>query len=145
MGLLTNCCYGTRNAGTIWEAVFYGDSLVSLGFLQGKASPCVFWHPTWLVSVVVHGDDFTALGTDDSLDLYEAGLLKCFDLKLRGRLGEGIDDLKEIRLLNRIIPLGAEGLTYEADPRHAKLLGRALGAGFLQNQDDAWPEASRGP
>ena len=49
------------------------------------------------------------------------------DLKLRGRLGEEQGDLKEIRLLNRIIRLDADGIRYEADPRHAELLGRALG------------------
>ena len=77
--------------------------------------------------MVVHGDDFTALGDDAGLIRYEAGLLKSFDLKLRGRLGHGPDDLREIRLLNRVIRLDDSGLRYEADPRHAELLGRALG------------------
>ena len=61
------------------------------------------------------------------LDLYEAGLLAALDLKLRGRMGHGENDIKEIRLLNRIIRLEKDGLLYEADPRHAELLGRALG------------------
>ena len=44
LGFLIRCCYGTRDAGSIWEA-FYVDSLCSMGFKQGKSSPCVFWHP----------------------------------------------------------------------------------------------------
>ena len=76
---------------------------------------------------MVHGDDFTALGVDASLDLHEQGLRKIFELKLRGRVGEGVDDLHEIRVLNRILRCDSEGLRYEADPRHAELLARALG------------------
>ena len=70
VGKLERSCYGTRDAGSIWEA-FYVDALTSAGFIQGRSSPCCFWHPLWEVSVIVHGDDFTALGTDASLDLYE--------------------------------------------------------------------------
>ena len=96
LGNFVRCCYGSKDAGTIWEA-FYVDALTSTGFLQGKSSPCAFWHPTLEISVVVHGDDFTALGTDSALDTYESELLKKFDLKLRGRLGEEEQDLKEDR------------------------------------------------
>ena len=57
----------------------------------------------------------------------EAALNKPFDVKIRGRLGEGPTGMKEIRLLNRIIKITSEGLTYEADPRHVELLARSLG------------------
>ena len=67
VGKLDRCMYGTRDAGAIWETC-YVDCLVGLGFVQGVGSPCCFWHPTWEISVVVHGDDFSALGTDDMLD-----------------------------------------------------------------------------
>ena len=83
---LVKCMYGTRDAGAIWEHC-YVDCLIDLGFRQGVASPCCFKHDEWGVSVVVHGDDFTALGTDEALDEYEAGLQKAFDCKIRGRLG----------------------------------------------------------
>jgi len=77
--------------------------------------------------VVVHGDDFTALGTDEALDKYEAGLRKSFECKVRGRLGAEAKDDKEIRLLNRIIRITDKGLLYEADPRHAELLAKSMG------------------
>ena len=125
LGRLVRCCYGTRDAGSIWET-FYTDSLISMGFLQGRSSPCVFYHPTWDVQVVVHGDDFTALGTSTSLDEHERGLQECFDVKLRGRLGEDDGDLREIRVLNRILRVTPSGLTWEADPRHCELLMRSL-------------------
>ena len=76
---------------------------------------------------MVHGDDFTALGTDESLNLYEAGLKRSFDCKIRGRLGTDESDMKEIRILNRIVRIVEKGLVYEADPRHVELLAKSLG------------------
>ena len=46
---------------------------VPLRQLAGAASPCCFYHKTKDISVVLHGDDFTALGTDADLDVYEEG------------------------------------------------------------------------
>ena len=125
VGKLVRCMYGTRDAGSIWEGC-YTKCLVDLGFEQGVASPCCFKHPTWNVSVVVHGDDFTALGTPEGLDLYEAGMCKAFECKLKGRLGRRDSDLKEMRVLNRIVRIDEHGLRYEADPRHVELLARSL-------------------
>ena len=97
-----------------------------MGFAQGLGSPYCFYHSEWKISIVVHGDDFTALGTDVALDKYEAGLKKSFECKIRGRLGMDAKDTKEIRLLNRIIRITDQGLLYEADPRHAELLAKSM-------------------
>ena len=125
VGKLVRCMYGTRDAGAIWETC-YTDCLVNMGFVQGVASPCCFEHKEWKVSVVVHGDDFTALGTTEGLSKYEAGMKKTFECKMKGRLGRGRDDLKEMRVLNRIVRITDDGLLYEADPRHAELLAKSL-------------------
>ena len=140
LGKLVRCMYGTRDAGAIWEQC-YVDCLEGLGFKQGLGSPCCFYHQEWQVSVVVHGDDFTALGTDDSLDKYEAGLKKSFECKIRGRLGSEAKDTKEIRLLNRIIRITEKGLLYEADPRHAELLAKSMG--LEQSRSVATPGTKR--
>ena len=50
-----------------------------------------------------------------------------FDCKLKGRLGEEDGDLKEARVLNRILRIKPEGWEYEADQRHAELVVRGLG------------------
>ena len=121
VGKLVRCMYGTRDAGAIWENC-YTTCLTNLGFEQGAASPCCFRHPEWGVSVVVHGDDFTALGTPEALSKYEAGMMKSFECKLKGRLGTGKDDLKQMRVLNRIVRITDDALLYEADPRHAEML-----------------------
>ena len=82
--------YGTRDAGSIWEDT-YAAQLETMGFIRGRASPCCFYNPDSKVSIVVHGDDFTALGTRDALDHYESQLMAAFDLKIRGRLFEEPD------------------------------------------------------
>ena len=125
VGKLVRCMYGTRDAGAIWENC-YSSCLVKLGFVQGASSPCCFIHHEWNVRVVVHGDDFTAIGSPEALDKYEAGMQRSFDCKLKGRLGLGPEDCKEMRVLNRIVRINENGLLYEADPRHAEMIIRAF-------------------
>ena len=76
---------------------------------------------------VVHGDDFTTLGLDDDRDFFEKSLQENFETKIRGRLGENCPGPQEIRILNRIVSITEQGLTYEADPRHCDLLLNSLG------------------
>ena len=97
-----------------------------MSFQSGVASPCCFVHKARGLSIVVHGDDFTALGTDPELDWYEKELAKHFELKIRGRLGEGCPGENELRILNRIVRITPTGLTYEADPRHVDLLAESM-------------------
>ena len=61
--------YGARDAAQNWEFA-YSDWLVSIGFEIGRSVSCMFWHPTKNIRVVVHGDDFTVLGTPDQLDWF---------------------------------------------------------------------------
>ena len=126
LGKLHWCLYGTRDAGHIWEIV-YGEALVNMGFTQGVASPCCFHHAKWNVSLVVHGDDFTALGTEDGVTSFEKGMADAFEVKLRGRLGPDAKDSKEIRRLNRVLRMTPTGIAWEADPRHVELLVKSLG------------------
>ena len=76
--------------------------------------------------MVVHGDDFTSLGTDPELNWLETMLAKHFEIKIRGRLGEGCPGDNELRILNRVVRITPEGLTYEADPRHVDILKHSI-------------------
>ena len=100
---------------------------MAMGFIRGAASACCFYHPTRDIAIFVHGDDFTAIGEDSDLNWYECELAKYFELKIRGRLGAGDQDIKEIRIINRILRIDDQGLKYEADPRHAEILIQSLG------------------
>ena len=45
---------------------------------------------------------------------------------MKGRLGTGPNDLKEMRVLNRIVRITEEGVLYEGDPRHAEMIIKAF-------------------
>ncbi len=63
--------YGMRPAAKAWGED-YSANLVSTGFVRGVAAPTVFHRPESDVRIVVHGDDFTALGPAAGLDELEA-------------------------------------------------------------------------
>ncbi len=118
---LVRCLYGTRDAPKRWEA-FLAQQLVELGFARGRASPCCYYHAVLGVRCIVHGDDFVLTGSAGALDEVKAGMHKRFLLKELGRLGSHASELKELRVLNRVIRWTREGLKYEADPRHAEII-----------------------
>ena len=120
-GRLNYSLYGTRDAASNWEEC-YSQALISLGFKQGLSSPCVFYHPKRCISTVVHGDDFTSLAVESELLWLRDSLKTIFLIKDRGALGPESHDLKEIRLLNRIIAWESDGIRYEADQRHSEIL-----------------------
>ena len=98
------------------------------GFVTGAANPCLFFHPEKNIEVVVvHGDDVTALGTDEAIDWHTEQLKASFEIKVRGRLGLECDQT-EINNLNRVIRVKSElGLLYEADPPHVEILSESTG------------------
>ena len=49
-----------------------------------------------------------------------------FECKFKGRLGHDDGDLKESRVLNRVVRIVPEGLLYEPDPRHVELLAEGV-------------------
>lgn len=120
-GRLRRCLYGTRDAPARWEA-FMANELEQMGFVRGRSSPCCFTHPARAVKCVVHGDDFTFAGLDPELKWVEEEMNKRFLIKVLGKLGPDEGDVKELRILNRVLRWSPEGIHYEADPRHAEIL-----------------------
>ena len=51
--------YGTREAPGNRQGT-YTKHLIDIGFVKGRASTCVFWHPQRDIEVLVHGDDYVA-------------------------------------------------------------------------------------
>jgi hypothetical protein len=122
---LVRCLYGTRDAPKRWEA-FLAEQLVALGFAKGRASPCCYHHAGLGVRCIVHGDDFVLSGSAGALDEVKLGMHKRFLLKELGRLGGDDGELRELRILNRVIRWTPSGLKYEADPRHAEIVVRGV-------------------
>ena len=121
-GELLRHMYGTRAAADGWQEEYSVTLVSALGFVQGLACPCVFRHPEREVVVSVHGDDFTAAGSKNELDWFEASMNEHYELTAQPRIGPGEQDAKEGIVLNRIIRWTPEGIQYEADPRQAEKL-----------------------
>ena len=103
-GKLVKAMYGTRDAAQNWEAD-YTELMMNIGFQQGRASPCVFWHPEKGIRAVIHGDDFTMLGHQGSLDWFRNKIQERYEVKFRGRIGPDEKDDRSIRILNRVLEM----------------------------------------
>ena len=130
VGILEKSMYGTQDAPSIWQGHYTGV-MEKAGFKRGASNASVFYHPAWDVRVMVHGDDFLALGDKDHLEKVEATLRGAYELKCLGVIGDEEGDKKEVHFLNRLIRCGErEGksaIFIEADRRHAELLVQNLG------------------
>ena len=124
-GKLNVSMYGTRDAALNW-AIEYGETLKQGGFQQGRINPCLFYHPGREVTIMVHGDDFVAVGEASQLQDTEKLLSDRYKIKTE-MLGSGKSDVKEVKVLNKIIRLTEDGIELEADPRHAELVAKELG------------------
>ena len=122
-GKLVMSMYGIRDAAINWFDE-YTKILVKDGYKQGRANPCLFWHPSKKAAVMVHGDDFVAVGSDESLKSTRRTLEEKYKIKVQVL---GPDEEQEIRVLNKIIRWTPEGIEFEADPRHAEIVIKELG------------------
>ena len=127
-GRLLKSMYGTQDAAQNWENE-YGDFMVSNGFEKGLGSPCLFFHPVRNLRVSVHGDDFTSLGSHANLLWLKDRFLERYEIKDSGIMGPGEDDIKEVRVLNRLISWREDCIEYEADPRHVQIIAETMGIG----------------
>ena len=125
-GRLLKSMYGTRDAAQNWEE-HYSMVHKDIGFEQGRASSCVFRHKQRDIIVVIHGDDFTALGHEKDLDWYREQIQNKMSTKVKGRLGPADKDLKTMRVLNRVVEWQEHNIRYEADQRHAEIICKELG------------------
>ena len=113
--------YGMRKAANRWED-HYTKKLQEAGFVQGVASPVVFYNPVTGVRCVVHGDDFTFSGKHEELEAVKQWIKGWCDVKFRGIMGSGTGDVKEREVLGRTIRRTKEGLEVEADEKHRRIL-----------------------
>ena len=115
----------------------YNRTLLQMGFVAGKASTCVFYHPDLDVRLVVHGDDFVLSGQEKHLHYFADQLKQKYLVKIRGVLGPDQNDQKAITLLNRVVEWTEDGLQIEADPRHVELVLRDLGLQYAKGSSVA--------
>ena len=100
----------------------------SLGYIQAKYNASLYWHPEKGIQVLVHGDDFVAVSDRAAVGEFQTQIAKRFTVKTKV-IGpeERLGDLREARVLNRLIRCGQQGWEYEPDQRHAELIVKSLG------------------
>ena len=124
VGELNYSMYGTRDAAQNWGEEC-ANTMKSIGFEQGTASPCTFSHADRGLRCYIHGDDFVTIGKDLDLKWMQKELEKVYEIKTQV-LGPGKEDSQQVRVLNRILTWGSGGISYEADPRHAEIAVKEL-------------------
>ena len=129
-GWLQKSLYGTRDAAQNWEQE-YTEFMTSIGFKAGIATPCTFYNELRDIRAVVHGDDFTLVGSRKELDWFKSRIEGRFEIKYKGRMGPKKDDIKSVRILNRVISWKDYGVEYEGDQRHAEIIVKQMG--LLEN------------
>ena len=125
VGKLEKSLYGTRDAALNW-AEAYTEVLLGMGFEKGTSSPCSFVHYDWDLRTVVHGDDFLTEGSAKNLKKMDNALRKDFLVKTEV-IGPDADQVRQGRVLNRVITWEDEGITWEPDPRHVEIVVQQMG------------------
>ena len=107
--------------------------MVGDGFKRGVGAPVVFHNPRTGVRLVVHGDDFTFSGTRRELEVIRERMKEWYEVKDRGIMGSGGDEIKEVEILGRRIRWTREGIEYEGDGSHRRALMEEMGLGQDSN------------
>ncbi len=118
--------YGCRPAAQAWEE-HHSAVLEAVGFKRLVSCSVAFCHQQRDLAGVVHGDDLVLAGLGEDLDFVDRVLKEHYELKVRGRLGSGEKDRREIDILGREIRWHEWGLAWEGDDRHRKLVMEHLG------------------
>ena len=115
VGKLLASLYGTRDASANWQEEV-ARCMKEWGFSTGKYNPCMFHHPSRHILCLVHGDDFVSVGSSKDLKWLREQLKSRFEIKTT-MVGRKVEEgeVKETRILNRIIQVTDEGWEYEAD------------------------------
>ena len=69
----------------------------------------------------MHGDDFVTKGAREDVRWLKKKLEERFEIKTK-IIGTGTDEVREARILNRIVRVTPHGWEYEPDQRHADLI-----------------------
>lgn len=124
-GRLRLSVYGTRDAAQNWHQE-YARTLIEAGYVRGTSNPCLVSSEKDKVALLVHGDDFAAVGPEAPLEKLRAVLSNNYKVKTE-MLGGGREDAKEVRVLNRVVQWRQDGIALEADPRHIELIVKEFG------------------
>ena len=123
-GMLNVSLYGARDAAQNWEEEL-GGYLMSLGFVKGKGSACMYRHPARQIRAAVHGDDLAASCERKQAEWLKKVMADRYEVRTQ-TMGADKDLSKELKMLNRSFRWSKQGIWIEADPRHVKEILKAL-------------------
>ena len=128
VGRLLRSMHGCLDAGVNWEFAIC-QVMIALCFVQGRASPCIYRHLEKQFRVWVHGDDVVPLGYIINVRWFFMKVQEFWVVTNRGNPGppEYHHCVQSIRVLSRIVERTADGITWEAGPRHAELIRKSFG------------------
>ena len=122
--------YGTKAAAQNWQKIVQ-ETMVTLGFSIGKASPVQFCHHQRSLKCLVHGDDFVVSGEPVDLVWMRNELESKLEISTT-ILGDESGMSKEVKILNRRLCWhDGVGISHEADQKHAEAIIRETGASNL--------------
>jgi len=126
--LLKRTMYGTLDAANIWQET-YVEILKEHNIHQCVGWPALFINEEHDLRFLVHGDDFLCLGDEDAIRFLEDCLKTKFEYRIDGLLGPDDKGDSHMHVLNRVVTFDKKTgeVCYEADPRHAQHIVRALG------------------
>ena len=117
--------YGTRDAAQNWEREC-ASKLLLWGFTKGTASSCIYYHKQRDIQLYIHGDDFVGVGENNNISWLQKQLDGAYDMKSQ-IMGDADNNVKQQKILNRIVNWRPSSIEYEADPRHAEIIIKLCG------------------
>lgn len=128
VGKLEASLYGTRDASANWQEEV-NECMRAWGFPAGKCNPGTYIHKSKKIRCSAHGDDIACAGSAAELRWLKKKLRARFEIKVPTVGADAAaGEVKEARILNRIIRVTEDGWEYEADQRHAGLIVQETGA-----------------
>ena len=124
-GELVMSLYGTRDAAYNWEEA-YSTYLQEIGFQRGGASPCHFYDPKTQVRILVHGDDFVAVGPEADVDQWTRKMAAQYPC-VSHKIGPNDEHEKELKVIGRHVRLTSQGVEVEVDAKYAEQALEAYG------------------
>ena len=145
VGLLEMSLYGTRDAAANFQAEVR-KVMTYAGFRVSRYNPSTFYHPGRDLRCLVHGDDFITGGSVENIKWFRKVLEGRFEISTKV-IGTGEGEVREGKVLNRVIRADSSGWHYEADQRHADYIIKAMNlegakeVGTPGEEEKPWKEA----
>ena len=118
--------FWTTAAAQNWQKKVQ-ETMATLGFSIGEASPVLFCHHQRSLKCFVHGDDFLVSGEPQDLVWMRNESESKLEIDT-AILGDGPGMSKEVKILNRKLRWHDRvGIYYEADQKHAEAIMRETG------------------